>query len=132
MLLLSLFLVSCGQKNLDTIVITPETPIENKDQAAKVCEPFIQYINCSIEKAPEAKKLGLQNALKEIQRKIDNDEPAIVAQECNLYIERLNDSPGLAFKNGCTAQSVYAKPSVNNSTETPVAPSEPKDTAAQV
>ncbi len=54
LIIASVFLVSCGQKNLDNIIITPDTPIENRDQAAKVCEPVIKYITCSIEKAPEA------------------------------------------------------------------------------
>lgn len=50
----SVLLVSCGQKNLDNIIITPDTPIENRDQAEKVCAPMVKYITCSIEKAPEA------------------------------------------------------------------------------
>lgn len=56
LLFASIFLVSCGQKNLDNVIVTSDTPIENRDQSAKVCDPVIKYITCSIEKAAEAGK----------------------------------------------------------------------------
>ena len=95
----SVLLVSCGQKNLDNIIITPDTPIENRDQAAKVCEPMIKYVTCSIEKSSESGKGKLQNALKEIQRKINNDEPSKVAQECDNMIKVITEQSQRAFKN---------------------------------
>ena len=107
LVLASVLLVSCGQKNLDNIIVTADTPIKNKDQSAKVCEPVIKYITCSIEKAPEAGKGKLQNALKEMQRKIDNDEPKKVAQECDSMIKVLIAKADVAFKNGCFIESSY-------------------------
>ncbi|MEI6711985.1 MAG: hypothetical protein WCK88_07660 [bacterium] len=108
LVLASVFLVSCGQKNIDNIIVTPDTPIENKDQSAKVCEPVIKYITCSIEKAPEAGKGQLQNALKAMQRKINNDEPSKVAQECDSMIKALVAKAKVAFKNGCFIEPAYA------------------------
>ncbi len=101
LIVVSVFLVSCGQKNLNNVIITADTPIEDKDQSAKVCEPVIKYITCSIEKAPEAGKEKLKNALKEMQRKINYDDPAKVAQECNSMVKVLIDKADVAFKNGC-------------------------------
>ena len=56
--LLALSLTSCGSSDdsLDAVVITPDTEIESRAQSAKVCEPFIKYLECSLEKAPEASK----------------------------------------------------------------------------
>lgn len=124
-ILTSVLLVSCGQKNLDNVIITPDTPIENKDQSAKVCEPVIKYITCSIEKAPEAGKGKLQNALKEMQRKIDNDTPSKVAQECDNMVKVLTEKADIAFKNGCFIESAYTKtetPKVETTPPAPVAP----------
>ena len=115
LVLLSVLLVSCGQKNLDNVIITPDTPIENRDQSAKVCEPVIKYITCSIEKAPEAGKEQLNTALKNLQRKIDNDEPSKVAQECDSMIKVLVVEADVAFKNGCFITSGYTEePKENN------------------
>lgn len=124
LVLASVFLVSCGQKNLDNVIVTADTPIENRDQSAKVCEPVIKYISCSIEKAPEAGKGKLQNALKEMQRKIDNDKPSKVAQECDNMIKVLIDKADVAFKNGCFVESAYATqtPEVTETEVTPPAP----------
>lgn len=52
----AVLLVSCGQKNLDNVIVTPDTPIEKREQAAKVCEPMVKYISCSLEKSSEAGK----------------------------------------------------------------------------
>lgn len=110
LILVSIFLVSCGKKNLDNIVITPNTPIENRDQSRKACEPVIKYITCSLEKAPEAGKGKIQNALKEMQRKIDNDEPSEMARECDNMIKILTSKADIAFKNGCFVESAYTNP----------------------
>ncbi len=122
LVLASILLVSCGQKNLDTIIVTPDTPIENKDQAAKVCEPIMKYITCSIEKAPEAGKGKLQNALKEMQRKIDNDEPSKVAQQCDNMVKVLTDKASVAFKNGCFIESAYTVPQIETTEITTISP----------
>jgi len=119
-ILTSVFLVSCGQKNLDTVIVTPDTPIENKDQSAKVCEPVIKYITCSIEKSSEAGKEKLQNALKEMQRKIDNDTPSKVAQECDNMLKVLEKNADIAFKNGCFIDSPYSETKAENNAPAPV------------
>jgi hypothetical protein len=119
-ILTSVFLVSCGQKNLDTVIVTPDTPIENKDQSAKVCEPVIKYITCSIEKSSEAGKEKLQNALKEMQRKIDNDTPSKVAQECDNMLKVLEKNADIAFKNGCFIDSPYSETKTENNAPAPV------------
>ncbi len=121
----SIFLVSCGQKNLDTIIVTPDTPIEEKIQAEKVCQPIIKYISCSIEKAPEAGKEKLQNALKEMQRIIDNDKPSEVAQRCDIMVKTLTENADRAFKNGCFIESAYTQTDVPEKI-TPPAPATPE------
>lgn len=105
----AVLLVSCGQKNLDNVIVTPDTPIEKREQAEKVCEPMIKYITCSLEKSSEAGKWKLQNALKEMQRKINNDEPSKVAQECDNMIKVLTEKANVAFKNWCFVESAYKK-----------------------
>lgn len=102
--LVSIALVSCGQKSTNDVVITADTPIENKNQAAKVCEPVVQYITCSIEKASDAGKADLQKALSNIQREIQYDDPVQVAQRCDSMVRTLLSKPEIAFKNGCFIQ----------------------------
>jgi catabolite regulation protein CreA len=123
---LSMLLVSCGQKDLDDVIVTTDTPIEDKIQAEKVCQPIIKYITCSIEKAPEAGKGKLQNALKEMQRKIENDEPSKVAQECDNMVKVLTDKADVAFKNGCFVESAYTQAEVPKVEVTPPAPVTPE------
>jgi len=98
-----LVLTSCGKsKTVDeNTPITPETSIESKVQAAKVCAPFIKYLECSLEKAAPARKDIHQKILEETKRKIENDAPDRIAQQCDTYIKILKENPEIAFKNGC-------------------------------
>jgi len=112
LILVSIFLVSCGQKNLDTVVVTRDMPIKNRDQSRKVCEPVMKYITCSLEKAPEAGKGKIQNALKEMQRKIDNDEPSEMVKKCDNMMKILASKSDIAFKNGCFVESAYTETDV--------------------
>lgn len=116
----TVFLVSCGKKAnpADAGVITANTPIENSAQSAKVCEPFIKYLECSLEKAPEAKKATARKALEDTKARIANDDPARVAQTCDTYIKIMKNNPEMAFKNGCTLEEP--------STPTPAPAAQPK------
>ncbi|MBP6921552.1 hypothetical protein KBB89_03355 [Candidatus Gracilibacteria bacterium] len=102
----SLLLVSCGKGDTvdDNAPITPDTSIESKAQAAKVCAPFIKYLECSLEKAAPARKEIHQKILDETKRKIENDSPDSIAQQCDTYIKVLNENPEIAFKNGCSLE----------------------------
>lgn len=102
--LIALTLVSCGKKATDStdVVVTPTTDIESKEQAAKVCAPFIEYLECSLGKAPEAKKDVHSKIIEDTKRKIENDDPARIAQQCDTYIKILKENPEISFKNGCT------------------------------
>ena len=99
-------LAACGQKTtpVNNTIITPDTTIESKEQAAQVCAPFIKYLECSLEKAPEAKKATHQKILDDTNKKIANDDPARIAQQCDTYIKILKANPDIAFKNGCTLE----------------------------
>lgn len=110
--ILCLSLVSCGQKTIvpDNTPITPDTEIQSKAQSAQVCAPFIKYLECSLEKAPEAKKPIHQKILDDTKKKIQNDEPARIAQQCETYIKILKQNPDIAFKNGCTLEEKAAAP----------------------
>jgi hypothetical protein len=102
--IIALTLVSCGKKDTkpsDTTVTT-DTEIDNKEQSAKVCAPFIKYLECSLEKAPDIKKSVHQKILDDTKKKIENDEPARIAQQCDTYLKILKDNPDIAFKNGCS------------------------------
>ena len=103
--ILCLSLASCGQSSTtttDNTTITANTNIESKEQSAKVCAPFIKYLECSLSKAPEAKKELHQKILDDTKKKIENDTPSRVAQQCDTYIKVLKENPDIAFKNGCT------------------------------
>ena len=102
--ILCLTLASCGQKNTTTSndPITADTEIQNKEQSAKVCAPFIKYLECSLEKAPDIKKAIHQKILDDTKKRVENDTPSRVAQNCDLYIKILKENPKIAFKNGCT------------------------------
>lgn len=104
LMLICLALASCGQKSTpsDNTPITPDTEIKNKEQSARVCAPFIKYLECSLEKAPDIKKAIHQKILDDTKKKIQNDEPARIAQQCDTYIKILKQNPDIAFKNGCT------------------------------
>lgn len=103
---LGLVLASCGKTNTpENATVTPEANIENKAQAAKVCAPFIKYLECSLEKAAPARKDIHQKILDETKRKIENDAPDRIAQQCDTYIKILKENPEIAFKNGCTLES---------------------------
>ena len=105
----SLTLVSCGKKaSKGDVTITPNTEIESKEQSAKVCAPFIKYLECSLEKATDAKKAMHQKILDETKKKIENDAPARIAQQCDTYIKILKENPDVAFKNGCTLEETPA------------------------
>jgi len=97
-------LTSCGKSGSvdENAPITAETSIESKAQAAKVCAPFIKYLECSLAKAPAAKKELHQKILDDTKKKIENDTPARIAQQCDTYIKVLKENPEIAFKNGCT------------------------------
>ncbi len=108
LILSSLVLVSCGKSdpnndpnNLD---ITPDTEIQNSAQAQVVCAPFIKYLECSLEKASEARKEIHQKILDETLQKINTDAPERIAQQCDTYIKVLKENPDVAFKNGCTLE----------------------------
>ncbi len=103
--IICLTLASCGQSSTtstDDTVITANTNIESKEQSAKVCAPFIKYLECSLAKAPAAKKELHQKILDDTKKKIENDTPARIAQQCDTYIKVLKENPEIAFKNGCT------------------------------
>lgn len=102
--LIALTLVSCGKKDTKTsdTVVTPDTEINNKEQSAQVCAPFVKYLECSLEKAPDSKKAIHQKILDDTKKKIENDEPARIAQQCDTYLKILKENPDIAFKNGCT------------------------------
>lgn len=96
-------LTSCGKSTTvdENAPITPETSIESKVQAAKVCAPFIKYLECSLDKAAPARKDIHEKILEETKRKIENDAPDRIAQQCDTYIKILKENPEIAFKNGC-------------------------------
>jgi hypothetical protein len=98
---LGLVLSSCGKtvKVDDNAPITPDTSIESKSQAAKVCAPFIKYLECSLDKAAPARKEVHEKILEETKRKIENDAPDRIAQQCDTYIKILKENPEIAFKN---------------------------------
>ncbi len=102
-----LLLVSCGKSGTvdENAPITPETSIESKAQAEKVCAPFIKYLECSLDKAAPARKEIHEKILEETKRKIENDSPDATAQQCDTYIKVLNENPEIAFKNGCTLEA---------------------------
>lgn len=103
----TLLLVSCGKSDTvdENTPITPDTSIESKDQAAKVCAPFIKYLECSLDKAAPARKEVHEKILNETKRRIENDTPASIAQQCDTYIKVLNENPEIAFKNGCSLET---------------------------
>lgn len=103
-------LTSCGPaKKVDVNApITPETTIESSVQAAKVCAPFIKYLECSLDKAAPARKDIHQKILDETKRKIETDPPDRIAQQCDAYIKILKNNPEIAFKNGCTLDETPA------------------------
>jgi|GEM_PF-1174906 len=104
--LTTLALVSCGKPTTvdNTTPITKETSIENKAQAAKVCAPFIKYLECSLEKATPARKEVHEKILSETKKQIENDAPDRIAQQCDTYIKILKENPEIAFKNGCNLE----------------------------
>jgi hypothetical protein len=106
----ALVLTSCGKsKTVDeNAPITPDTSIESKVQAAKVCAPFIKYLECSLEKAAPARKDIHEKILEETKRKIENDAPDRIAQQCDTYIKILKENPEIAFKNGCNLEETPA------------------------
>ena len=67
-----LILTSCGKSSSvdENAPITAETSIESKAQAAKVCAPFIKYLECSLDKAAPARKEVHEKILEETKRKI--------------------------------------------------------------
>lgn len=105
-------LTSCGKSNTVDInaPITPETSIESKVQAAKVCAPFIRYLECSLDKAAPARKEVHEKILEETKRKIENDAPDRIAQQCDTYIKILKENPEIAFKNGCNLETPTPTP----------------------
>ncbi|MBP7806104.1 hypothetical protein KA057_00295 [Candidatus Gracilibacteria bacterium] len=107
-----LVLASCGKSsNVDeNAPITAETSIESKAQAAKVCAPFIKYLECSLDKAAPARKEVHEKILEETKRKIENDAPDRIAQQCDTYIKILKENPEIAFKNGCNLETVTPVP----------------------
>lgn len=128
LIVLSIFLVSCGKKNLDNIIITPDTPIENKDQSAKMCEPVIKYLECSLAKAPDAAKSKYEKAIQDMQRKIKNDDPVKVAQDCNTTIKILQNKADVVSKNGCFIEPAFTTqtPETEASETNPVESIQPK------
>ena len=115
---LSLLFVSCGAKtSTPEVIITPETPIVNNSQSAKVCQPIVKYLECSLAKAPETEKKGYQDAIKNLQRAIENDDPSRTAQECAIKIKVLQQHADTVSKNGCIVESAYT----SVTTETPKA-----------
>jgi len=121
-IIVSLLLVSCGSKKpkLDDIIVTPETPIVNNSQSAKVCQPIIKYLECSLEKTTETEKVNYETAIKNLQREIENDDPALTAQKCASKIKILQDNASVVSKNGCLVESAYATGSIPPTGERPV------------
>jgi hypothetical protein len=107
-----LILTSCGKSGKvdENAPITPETSIESKVQAAKVCAPFIKYLECSLDKAAPARKEIHEKILDETKRKIENDAPDRIAQQCDTYIKILKENPEIAFKNGCNLETPTPTP----------------------
>ncbi len=101
---LGLTLASCGKSTTtDTnSPVSPTASIQTKAQAEKVCAPFIQYLECSFEKAAPARKEIHSKILEETKSKIENDPAERIAQQCDTYIKILKENPEIAFKNGCT------------------------------
>jgi hypothetical protein len=124
-LTISTLLVSCGQQNLDTVIVTADTPIEEKIQAEKICQPIIKYITCSLEKAPESSKKTFQKALNDMRRKLDNDKPSVVARDCDNMMKVLTEKADKAFKNGCFVESAYTKTDAPKEEVAPPAPVTP-------
>ncbi len=108
---LSILLTSCGKTGGTANVgeITPDTAIKNSAQAEKVCQPLIEYLQCSLKKAPEAHQDMHQKILDETLKKIKLDDPSRVAQECDTYMKILKESPDIAFKNGCEIKSTVSE-----------------------
>ncbi len=100
----SIVLLSCGKtNNTDTTTGASDTGwIQTRAEAQKICAPFIKYLTCSLEKAPADKKEINKKILSETEQKIQTEEPARMAQQCDTYIKILKDNPEIAFKNGCT------------------------------
>lgn len=104
----SVLLMSCGSKpDLDDVIVTPETPIVNNTQSAKVCQPVIQYLECSLGKAADTEKPNYKKAIADLQREIDNDEPALIAQKCDSMVKVLQSKASIVSKNGCFVKSAY-------------------------
>lgn len=123
LIVLSLLFVSCGSKpNLDDVIVTPETPIVNNSQSAKVCQPVIKYLECSLGKAAETEKTNYEKAIKNLQREIDNDEPATIAQKCDSMIKVLQSKASVVSKNGCFVESAYTPAPPAPETNTKPAP----------
>jgi len=123
----SILLVSCGRKpNLDDVIVTPETPIVNNSQSAKVCQPVIKYLECSLGKVAEAEKANYQKAIANLQREIDNDEPSKIAQKCDSMIKVLQSKADVVSKNGCFVESAYTTTPPEAKKETPTTPETPK------
>lgn len=57
-----------------------------------------------------------------MQRKINNDEPSKVAQECDNMIKVLTEKANIAFKNGCFVESAYKKTEVAPTTTPTISP----------
>ena len=119
LLFATVLLVSCGRdKNANQNTdVTPGTPIENSAQSAKICEPFIKYLECSIEKSPEAKRETAQKALDDTKARIQNDDPARIAQTCETYMKIMTDNPEISFKNGCTLETETPTPEDTTATQ---------------
>lgn len=114
-ILTSIGLISCG----DNITITPDTPIETQAQAKKVCEPFIKYLECYVDKAPGAQKAQRKQILQDTRRRIENDTPSLIAQECTSFINFVRENPSVASSNWCFIEDSGVNPTPEKTAENP-------------
>lgn len=115
LIVLSLSLSSCWKSksaNTENVgEIDRNTSIESKAQAQKICDPFMKYLACSLEKAAPTSKVVYEKLINEFKQNLENEAPDRVAQACDFHINLLKENPELAYKNGCNFEE-----------ESPVAP----------
>lgn len=106
-LVFSVILLTWCQKSANKEIVSdinPETQILSSAQAEKVCEPFLKYLECALAKTPVAKRAMNEKILLDTKAKLKNETPALIAQQCDTYIQLLNENADKVFKNGCTLE----------------------------
>jgi hypothetical protein len=114
LIVLSFSLSSCWKskpaKTENVGEIDRNASIENKAQAQKICAPFMRYLECSLEKAPQASKEVYENLIARLNLDIANEAPDRVAQSCDFNINYLKLNPELAYRNGCNFEEESPTP----------------------